>query len=78
MKIQSIKNLLRKKSVRFALLGLSVFWSLFVVLFYSALQAAFAHLQTNKPSEMQNRSELQMFYAPLSLLTGRYRAKEIW
>ena len=70
MKIQSIKNLLRKKSVRFALLGLSVFWSLFVVLFYSALQAAFAHLQTNKPSEMQNRSELQMFYAPLSLLTG--------
>ncbi|MCY7376626.1 MAG: penicillin-binding protein [Pyrinomonadaceae bacterium] len=70
MKIPSIKNILGKKSVRFSLIGLAIFWSLFLALFYSAFQSAFAHLQANNPQNLQNRSELQVFYAPLELHTG--------
>ena len=65
-----MKNLLRKTSVRVSLVIFAAFWTLLAVLFYASYRAAFAHLEANKPTEMQNRFELQMFYAPLNLQTG--------
>lgn len=65
-----MKNFLRKTSVRVSLVIFAAFWTLLAVLFYASYGAAIAHLEANKPTEMQNRFELQMFYAPLNLQTG--------
>ena len=70
MKNLIVKNFFRKTSVRVSLTIFAALWSLFAVLFYASYKAASAHLQANKPTEMQNRFELQMFYAPLILQTG--------
>lgn len=70
MKTSIVKNFFRKTSVKTGLAILAVLWLLFIALFYASYQAAFAYLQVNKPNEMQNRSELQVFYAPLSLPVG--------
>lgn len=40
------------------------------MIFYTSFHAAYAHLEANNPTQMQNRSELQVFYAPLILRTG--------
>ncbi len=70
MKTSVITNFFRKTSVRVSLAVFAILWSLFAVLFYASYKAASAHLQANKPNEMQNRSELEVFYAPLSLRVG--------
>jgi membrane peptidoglycan carboxypeptidase len=70
MKTSIFANFFRKNSVRISLAIFSALWFLFAVLFYTFHQAAAAHLQANKPAEMQNRSELEVFYAPLNLHTG--------
>lgn len=70
MKVSKIKNFFRLTSVRISLTVLAVFWLLFAALFYTAYQAAYTHLQANNPTEMQNRSELEVFYAPLVLRIG--------
>ncbi len=65
-----IKNFLRRKAVRISLAVLSFFWLLFAAVFYAGYKAADAHLQTNNPTELQNRSELRVFYAPLEVRVG--------
>lgn len=57
-------------SVRLTLAIFAAAWAIFAVIFYASYQAAFAHLQANKPTELQNRSELRVFYAPLNLRVG--------
>lgn len=70
MKTSKRKNFFRQTSVRISLTIFAGLWLLFAVLFYSAYQAAFTHLQANNPTQMQNRSELQVFFAPLVLRVG--------
>ena len=70
MKTSIIANFFRKTSVRVSLAIFAALWLIFAAIFYASYQAASVHLQANKPTEMQNRSELQMFYAPLFLRVG--------
>jgi penicillin-binding protein 1A len=70
MKSDIISDFVRKPSVRLSLAIFAVFWTLFAVISYTSYKAAFAHLQANNPTQMQNRSELQVFYAPLVLRIG--------
>lgn len=63
-------NFFRRPFVRIAFALLAALWLIFGGLFYAAYRAAYAHLEANNPTEMQNRSELQMFYAPLNLKPG--------
>ncbi|HEY0428571.1 MAG TPA: transglycosylase domain-containing protein [Pyrinomonadaceae bacterium] len=63
-------KIFRKTSARAFLINFAVFWTLFAGLFYASYRAAFVHLQANNPGEMQNRSELEVFYAPLTLRVG--------
>lgn len=67
MKNSKIKKFFRRISVRISFTFLAVLWLLLTILFYSAYQSAFAHLKANNPTKMQNRSELEVFYAPLVL-----------
>ncbi len=70
MKKSNLKNFLRKTSVRVSLAIFAALWLIFTALFYASYQAAHTHLQANRPDELNNRSELQMFYAPLDLRVG--------
>lgn len=70
MKKSIIKKFLRKTSVRVSLTIFAALWLVFAALFYASYQAAHTHLQANRPDELNNRSEMQMFYAPLNLRVG--------
>ncbi len=70
MNLELIKSFFRKTSVRTPMAILSFVWLLLSILFYAGYRTAYAHLQTNKPTELQNRSELKVFYAPLEVSVG--------
>lgn len=46
---------------------LAVAWLLLALLFYASYEAAYRHLETNPPTELQNRSELQVYFAPVTI-----------
>lgn len=65
-----IKQRLQTGPVRLCLLFFAGLWTVFAVIFYASYLAAYAHLQTNDPRIMQNRSELLVFFAPLVVNVG--------
>jgi membrane peptidoglycan carboxypeptidase len=66
----SFKNTFRNNSVRIIFTVLAIFWTIFTFVFYAFYQSAATHLQNNDPRIMQNRSELEVFYSPLTLHRG--------
>lgn len=65
-----LKKFIAKKSVRVSLAIFAVLWLFSAVIFYIFYQAAFTHLQANDPRIMQNRSEVEVKYAPLKIEVG--------
>lgn len=67
-----LSGLLARRWVRALALTLAVLLLTQTVLFFLSLRAAQAHLAANDPRQLQNRSEMSVFFAPFVVARGQH------